>query len=174
MVEPKTKKQPPSNEATMQEVKRLADLIPQRTAGAIVSVIDRDPHRGTRQRQLAGTYRVVHGSFAIAVPRSERLLPDGTENEHLPKQIYALPGDTIFLDDIDAADALDRGTIEPLDARPSRVGAPSAAEAAIAKGKPWDWATLRELLAEQEHRAAPNLTTPFVGPARRDGYGRPL
>lgn len=82
-----------------------------------------DPFKkSAKDRGLAGTYRVIHGSIAIPRPRSEWSLPDGSENPHEPKVIYAMMGDEIEIGDEDAARMIDADIIEPLDAKPSRVG----------------------------------------------------
>jgi hypothetical protein len=99
----------------------------------------------------AGEYRVIHGSVNVPIPLSERLLPDGSENEHLPKQVLAMPGDVVWLNDRDALALLETDVVEPMDARPSRVGQPSENEKATRAEKAWDYATVK---ANAEARAA--------------------
>jgi len=75
-----------------------------------------------KARKLAGEYRVIHGSLAVSIPEDARRKPDGTINEHAPTFEYAKMGDRVWLNDADAARAIDADLVEPLDARPSRVG----------------------------------------------------
>lgn len=75
-----------------------------------------------KERALAGTYRVIHGSIVVPRQPKDRLLADGTINPHEPTVEYAMPGDEIQLGDEDAARMLDANIIEELNARPSRVG----------------------------------------------------
>ena len=152
-----SKKEPPTPEATLVEAKRLHEsAFPLRTAAALVSVIDRTTpeQRLAQQADLAGEYRVVHGSVAVPIPLEQRLLPNNTENEHLPKQFYAQPGDVIWVDSHDARSMLEHGVIEPLDARPSHVGKGCLMDEYVAKKLPWDFATLKRLRDEKAAKAA--------------------
>lgn len=60
------------------------------------------------ERKLAGVYRVIHGRICI----------DPTTHP----QLFAEVGDEIRLGDVDAANMIDAGVIEPLDTKPSRAG----------------------------------------------------
>jgi hypothetical protein len=104
-----------------------------------------------REAAKAGEYRVIHGSVAIPIPLEQRLLPDGSENEHLPRQVYAQPGDIVWVNDRDALFMLENDIIEPLDAKPSRAGKPSEMEQRTASKQAWDYATVK---AMREARAA--------------------
>lgn len=73
------------------------------------------------ERKLAGTYRVIHSNVLIPRPWDEWHAADGSEKPHEPKTITAQPGDEVALGDVDAANMLDAGVIERLDASPSRV-----------------------------------------------------
>lgn len=78
--------------------------------------------KNAKELALGGSYRVIHGQVSVPRPMSERLNPDGTENPHEPKVEYAQPGDVVSFSDEDAMRLLDSDIIEPLDAKPSRVG----------------------------------------------------
>jgi hypothetical protein len=74
------------------------------------------------ERNLAGRYRVIHGSFSVGRDRSLTHHPDGSRKEVEPMQELAKPGAVLEFTHEDARDALIAGTIEELDAQPSRVG----------------------------------------------------
>jgi hypothetical protein len=80
------------------------------------------PRPPVGSKMLGGTYRVIHGRIAIPRPEEDLRLPDGSENVHLSKTIFAEMGDEVLLSHIDAELMLDADVVEPLDARPSRVG----------------------------------------------------
>jgi hypothetical protein len=88
----------------------------------IAQIVKAQPHDPfelrAKERALAGTYRVIHGT--IEIPRPDRLNEDGSEKT--PKSISAIMGDHIELGDDDAARMIDAGVVERLDAKPSRVG----------------------------------------------------
>lgn len=69
-----------------------------------------------------GKYRVIHGRIWLPRPLEERLLPDGSEDPHVPKQIFAAMGDIVQLTSEDATRMMADGVIEELDANPSKVG----------------------------------------------------
>jgi hypothetical protein len=93
-------------------------------------LISRSRTKEEAKRNLAGRYRVIHGRIAMARPIEEWQRPDGTEIPHEPKQVFAEMGDIVELTHEDAErmlgpaagfpDGLD--IVEPLDAKPSRVG----------------------------------------------------
>ncbi len=99
-----------------------------------------------KELHLAGTYRVIHGSIEIVRPHEDWHHADGSVNEHEPKTVRASAvitydkdgkvesahGDEVWLNDEDAARLLAmhiepekrhlHAVVEPLDAKPSRVG----------------------------------------------------
>jgi hypothetical protein len=74
------------------------------------------------KKSLAGHYRVIHGHVVLPLPRSEWTNPDGSEIPGRPKQINAELGDIVDLSHDDAENMLEYDIVEPLDAKPSRVG----------------------------------------------------
>jgi hypothetical protein len=96
-------------------------------APVVSTIVKRVPrtdasHENARERKLGGRYRVIHGQVAVPRPEAEYLRPDGSEDPHKLKIEYAIEGDVVNLSDDDAARMLDADIVEPLDAKPSRVG----------------------------------------------------
>jgi hypothetical protein len=107
---------------------------------AIVSTVPRalrqvnakDPAKlSPKERGLAGRYRVIHGTIHVTRPTASFTRPDGTEIPFAPKWDEAgihlqadgkYLGDVVDLTDEDAAVLVDSDQVEPLDAKPSRVG----------------------------------------------------
>jgi hypothetical protein len=123
----------PDSPATPAPKRTRAAAAPKPASPTVPRIVKRAPPRTPKpgedplpisaaERALAGVYRVIHGSIAIPVPLSERLKADGTEDGNKPTQELAHPGDEVYLGDQDAASMLDADIIEPLDAKPSRVG----------------------------------------------------
>lgn len=81
-----------------------------------------DAPKTPEARALAGSYRVIHGHIGVVLPEKDWRNPDGSLRPGVPTTANAEVGDEVWLNDVDAANALDAGLIEPLDARPSRVG----------------------------------------------------
>lgn len=79
-------------------------------------------HQQAEMRKLGGRYRITHGWWMIPIAREARLLPNGLEDDRLPKQFKVGPGSVVELNDLDAMNGLDQGTLEPLDVADSRVG----------------------------------------------------
>jgi hypothetical protein len=127
----------------------------QRPVGRLVKMLPRttEGQKTAEERAKAGTYRVIHGSFAIAVPLEQRLLPNGNENPYLPRQVMAKLGDEVWLNDQDASDALDADTVEPLDTRPSRVGGVWRAPDLEKAKRPWDFKSAEQ--AREDARSRP-------------------
>ena len=104
-------------------------------APVMAKIVKRAPRPKQERPQLAGTYRVIHGTLTVPRPRSEWTFPDGTENLHEPKTELAREGDEVELGNEDAflllgmdiPDSAEspralRAVVEALDAKPSRVG----------------------------------------------------
>jgi hypothetical protein len=70
-------------------------------------------------RRLGGLYRVIHGVVELPRPQAEI---DADPSPTPALTIRAQVGDEIEIGDTDAANMLDADVIEPLDAKPSRVG----------------------------------------------------
>jgi len=74
-------------------------------------------------KMLGGIYRVIHGRLILPLPlEARRLGADGALEPDAPKTFYAEVGDEVLLPHADAERMLDADVVEPLDARPSRVG----------------------------------------------------
>jgi hypothetical protein len=135
------------NEATAQilasynrPVARLLKHTPRVTEG----------RKSAEERALGGRYRIIHGQVTIAVPVEQRLLPDGQINPHLPSQVYADMGDEVELDHVDAAFFLDNDIVEPLNARPSRVG--KVWDESDRSKRAWDYARCEALKERNAQR----------------------
>lgn len=93
------------------------------TLNAIVDRVPRtDPNKERKERKLGGNYRVIQGTVLVPRPTEVFLNADGTEKPFEAKTEEAIPGDTIRLTDLDASRLLEKDIIEPLDAKPSRLG----------------------------------------------------
>ena len=108
-----------------------AAAIPQpvkRTPPVLARILKKVPRdegefkRTAKERKLAGTYRVIHGSIEVPLPESEWKNPDGSVKEGEPRTEQAKMGDEVYFGDEDAMRILDADLIEPLDTKPSRVG----------------------------------------------------
>jgi len=80
------------------------------------------------ERALAGEYRVIHGQIGIPLPpeRWRKKNPDGSlSDEEIPgalKSMTAEMGDIVWLNNEDAMRCIDADLVEPVDAKPSRLG----------------------------------------------------
>jgi hypothetical protein len=84
------------------------------------AILGEPPGRPTQaSRKLGGTYRVIHGRIELPRP-AEEIAQDPSLTPAMT--IRAEVGDEVELGDTDAANMLDAGVIEPLDAKPSNVG----------------------------------------------------
>src|ERR1700722_5271801 len=93
------------------------------TSCSIVKRVPRvDPDAERKSRKLGGDYRVIHGRVLVPKPTEAFLNADGTDKPHAEKIEYAIEGDIVRLTDLDAARLLEADVVEPLDAKPSRVG----------------------------------------------------
>jgi hypothetical protein len=103
---------PPEVEDPELSFSRIVDRVPRATPA----------QASAKERHLAGRYRIIHGT--IVVVRDPKLWHDseGNVRADVPKTEHALQGDVCWFNDIDAANLLDRDIIEPVDAKPSRLG----------------------------------------------------
>jgi hypothetical protein len=90
---------------------------------ALRLVNPRDPNKlHPKERALAGTYRIIHGTVLVSLPVSAFTGADGKIDPWAPTFVEAKEGDEVELTDEDAAVLMDSNQIEELDAKPSRVG----------------------------------------------------
>lgn len=88
----------------------------------IAKRVPRPDPLGDVTRAKAGRYRVIHGRVCVPLPESSYLAADGRPDPRKPTFEYALMGDEVDLGSDDATRMLALGTIEELDAKPSKLG----------------------------------------------------
>jgi len=100
-----------------------ASAAPASTISRIVKRVDHsDPEKDKLPRHPAGVYRVIHGTIFFPLDPSAYMKADGTRDYDKPSQEKALPGDEVNLTEDDATRMVNNDVVEPLDAKPSRVG----------------------------------------------------
>jgi len=102
---------------------------PASSGGAIVIPLSRIvkrsppvPEKDAPPVHPAGIYRVIHGRVAITLPKEMWTKSNGERDYDKPTQEFAKMGDEVWLNEQDATSMVNASIVEPLDAKPSRVG----------------------------------------------------
>jgi hypothetical protein len=99
----------------------VPETAPEDPARIVRRVPRPDPLAGV-ERQAAGMYRVIHGSIVVPYDPATFTRADGTIDDYKPKFERAIMGDEVYLGADDATRMLAASLVEPIDAKPSRVG----------------------------------------------------